>query len=73
MAVALLQIVAELRQRKTALNAAELADILQISKNVVYRDARRGTIPSFKVGDLRRFDPGALASWLESLTEARVK
>ena len=49
MEIDLLQIVAELRQRTTALDAAELAHILQISKNVVYRDARRGTIPSFKI------------------------
>jgi excisionase family DNA binding protein len=31
----------------------------------VYAAAERGELPSYKIGKYRRFDPRALAAWLE--------
>ena len=34
----------------------ELADYLQVTKSIVYRLARAGKIPSYKIGNRFRFD-----------------
>jgi excisionase family DNA binding protein len=47
-----------------ALKADELADILGVSKVTVFKQAKKGTIPSFRVGTCVRFDPKKTADWL---------
>ena len=47
-----------------ALNATQLAGILAVSRIVVYKLAKKGRIPSFRVGTCVRFDPRAVANWL---------
>ena len=47
-----------------ALSAHEVADLLNISRVSVLRLAKQGSIPSFRVGNLVRFDPRALHDWL---------
>ena len=46
------------------LTAGQVAEILQISKARVYEDARRGIIPSVRIGRLIRFSQQALADWI---------
>jgi len=47
-----------------ALTADELAKMLQMSRITILRRAKRGTIPSFRVGSCVRFDPAAISRWL---------
>jgi excisionase family DNA binding protein len=47
-----------------AMTATQLAAILAVSKIVVYKLAKKGRIPSFRVGTCVRFDPRAVANWL---------
>jgi excisionase family DNA binding protein len=47
-----------------ALAAAELAKLLGVAKTTILRRAKRGSIPSFRVGSLVRFDPQAISKWL---------
>jgi excisionase family DNA binding protein len=47
-----------------ALNAEELAELLQVSRLTILRRAKRGSIPSFRVGSCVRFDSAAIAKWL---------
>ena len=47
-----------------ALTAEELAKLLQISRITILRRAKRGSIPSFRVGSCVRFDSAAIAKWL---------
>jgi excisionase family DNA binding protein len=47
-----------------ALNATQLAAVLAVSKIVIYKLAKAGRIPSFRIGTCVRFDPKAIAAWL---------
>jgi excisionase family DNA binding protein len=62
--------------RKTALTVLEVAEILSVSKRLVYQLVSIGEMPHFKVGGAVRFEPQALALWLrermvESAKESR--
>ena len=46
------------------LTAEELAELLQMSRITILRRAKRGSIPSFRVGSCVRFDSAAIAKWL---------
>ena len=50
-----------------ALNAEELSEFLSVSTLLVYKLARSGRLPSFKVGTCVRFDPRAVAQWLRRM------
>jgi excisionase family DNA binding protein len=50
-----------------ALNAAQLAAILNISKITIFKQAKAGRIPSFRIGTCVRFDPRAVANWLRTM------
>jgi len=47
-----------------ALTADELAKMLRVSRITILRRAKRGAIPSFRVGSCVRFDPAAISKWL---------
>ena len=53
-----------IRDMHHALTADELAKMLQMSRITILRRAKRGTIPSFRVGSCVRFDPAAISQWL---------
>jgi excisionase family DNA binding protein len=55
----------ELRGKRTAMNVREIAKLLQISEREIYKLASANRIPHFKIGCSVRFDPLAVASWLE--------
>jgi excisionase family DNA binding protein len=55
-----------IEQTGHALTATELAPLLSISRVTVFKYARAGRIPSFRIGTLVRFDPSAVARWIRN-------
>ena len=53
------------RSIERALTADDLADLLQISRLTILRKAKKGIIPSFRVGTLVRFCPNKIYDWLK--------
>lgn len=49
-----------------ALNAAELAELLDVSRVTIFKHAKSECIPSFRVGSCVRFDPVSVARWLRA-------
>ena len=47
-----------------ALTASELGKILAVSPITLYKHAKAGRIPCFRIGTCIRFDPRAIARWL---------
>ena len=54
------------RRRRTAWTAEELAEVLSLSRKHIYKLAKKGRMPSLRIGGAIRFDPHATAAWLES-------
>jgi excisionase family DNA binding protein len=44
--------------------ADELAHVLTVSRITIFKQAKAGRIPSFRIGTCVRFDPKAVAEWL---------
>jgi excisionase family DNA binding protein len=47
-----------------ALTANELAEMLTVSRITIFKQAKAGRIPSFRVGTCVRFDPRSVSQWL---------
>lgn len=47
-----------------ALTAAELAELLAVSRITIFKHAAAGRIPSFRLGTCVRFEPKSVANWL---------
>ena len=47
-----------------ALTADELAEMLTVSRITIFKQAKAGRIPSFRIGSCVRFDPHSVARWL---------
>ena len=56
----------QIEQTGHALTANELADILRVSRITIFKHAKAGHIPCFRIGTCVRFDPRAVANWLRS-------
>jgi excisionase family DNA binding protein len=54
------------RRRRRAWTAEELAEVLSLSRKHIYKLAKKGRMPSMRIGGAIRFDPHATAAWLES-------
>jgi len=52
------------RSMHGALDAGKLAKLLGVAKVTILRRAKRGKIPSFRIGTMVRFDPQAISRWL---------
>jgi excisionase family DNA binding protein len=52
-----------------ALTAFELAELLAVSRITVFKLARAGRIPCFRIGSCVRFDTRAVAQWLRKNVE----
>ena len=52
------------RSMHGALDADELAKLLGVAKVTILRWAKRGKIPSFRIGTMVRFDPPVISRWL---------
>jgi len=50
-----------------ALTAVDLADLLSVSRITIFKQAKAGRIPSFRIGTCVRFDPSAVAKWLRKM------
>ena len=51
---------------KRAITVKEVAVILAVSPITIYKMAKAGRLPSFRIGTAVRFDPRALAEWLRA-------
>ena len=49
-----------------ALTAKELAQMLSVSTITIFKQAKAGRIPCFRIGTCVRFDPRAVANWLRA-------
>jgi excisionase family DNA binding protein len=56
---------AQIRNRRTAWTAEELAELLALSRKHIYKLAKNRRMPSLRIGGAIRFDPHATANWLE--------
>jgi excisionase family DNA binding protein len=50
-----------------ALTADELAEMLTVSRITIFKLAKAGRVPSFRIGTCVRFDPRAVATWLRKM------
>jgi len=57
----------QIAQIKHALTAAELAQWLAVSRITIFKLAKAGRIPCFRIGTCVRFDPRAVATWLRKM------
>lgn len=48
-----------------AMTSKEVSELFSLHQDSIRRQARRGDIPSFRVGTAIRFDPKKLAEWHE--------
>jgi len=60
-----MRLVETLKNRTAALKVAEIAKLLGVTPQHIYRMAASGTIPSFRISGSVRFDPDDVASWLQ--------
>jgi excisionase family DNA binding protein len=58
-------IIKQLKATSGAISAPDIARLLGVSRVTVYRLAKRGLLPSFRIATAVRFDPSAVAAWLE--------
>jgi excisionase family DNA binding protein len=56
----------QIERRGCALTAEELGKTLNVSKITIFKQAKAGRIPSFRIGTCVRFDPRAVAHWLRT-------
>ena len=52
------------KEKREALRVRDLAQLLGVSQQQIYKMAANGEIPSFKVANAVRFDPHEIAGWL---------
>jgi excisionase family DNA binding protein len=57
-------IINRLRLINRPLSAPDLAEMLGVHKVTIYKLARRGDIPSYRIASAVRFDPASVAAWL---------
>ena len=53
-------------ENKEALNAMEVAELLNITKNTVYELVKRGEIPAYKVGKKLRIDKSDVKEYIDN-------
>lgn len=56
----------KLSKFRRLLTATELCEIVSISRSQLFRMARRGQLPSVRIGNSVRFDPKKFAEFLRS-------
>jgi excisionase family DNA binding protein len=53
-----------IEQFKRALTAAQLSELLAVSRITIFKLAKAGRMPCFRIGTCVRFDPRVVAAWL---------
>ena len=66
-------ILEQIEHRSTALRVNELAEMLQVTPQHIYRLASAGLIPCFRIEGAIRFDPQEVAAWLRSRQPRTVR
>lgn len=61
-----------LKNRTGALKVAEVAELLSVTPQHIYKMAASGRIPSFRISGSVRFDSAQVATWLQSKQTAAV-
>ena len=56
----------DLRERKSLLDVREVVTLLGVHQQTIYEWAWAGKIPHIRVGARIKFDPRALAAWIEA-------
>jgi excisionase family DNA binding protein len=51
-------------EQPTIMTVREVADYLRMHEMTIYRMARQGEIPAYKVGNRWRFNRGRIEEWL---------
>jgi excisionase family DNA binding protein len=59
-------IVERIRRSTSALSVKQLALMLGFTSSNIQKQAKRGKIPSYRIGGAVRFDPVCTADWLQS-------
>jgi excisionase family DNA binding protein len=67
-----MSLVEVVREKQEALRAQDLAQLLGVSPQQIYKMAAKGEIPSFKVANAVRFDPHETADWLREKYPVRL-
>ena len=60
-----MKLVETLKSRTGALKVAEIAKLLSVTPQHIYKMAARGSIPSIRISGSVRFDPDEVAAWLQ--------
>lgn len=60
-----MKLVETLKNKTGALKVTEIAKLLGVTPQHIYKMAASGSIPSFRVSGSVRFDPDDVAAWLE--------
>jgi len=66
-------ILEQIEQRSSALKVNELAEMLQVTPQHIYRLASAGLIPCFRIEGAIRLDPQEVAGWLRSRQPKAVR
>ena len=59
-----------LEQKRGALRANDIAEMLDLSEKQIYKMAATGEIPSLRIANSVRFDPHDFAVWLKARSSA---
>jgi len=59
-------LVSRLKAHTAYLSGSEVMSLLGVSRNALCRWMRTGKLPAIRIGKDNRFDPAALAGWLEA-------
>jgi excisionase family DNA binding protein len=68
-----MQIADLIEQTDHALTADELSRFLAVSRITIFKQAKAGRIPSFRVGTCVRFDPKSIGAWLRNKQSANSR
>jgi excisionase family DNA binding protein len=60
-----MKLIDTLKSKTGALRVAEIAKLLGVTPQHIYRMAANGSIPSFRISGSVRFDPDDVAAWLQ--------
>jgi excisionase family DNA binding protein len=61
-----MSIIEQIEKRSSALKVGELAKLLGVTPQHIYRLASEGLIPCFRIEGAIRLDPHDVATWLKS-------
>lgn len=57
-------------RRPTIMTLEEVARFLRLNKSTIYRMAREGTLPAWKLGNVWRFKKDAIEDWIANSQRA---